>query len=225
MNNYSFVLSSSNAKTGPIPVTMTDKDSCPSTCPLKGNGCYAESGNVNIHWSRLSKKNRLTIDELCSNINGLPNNQLWRHNSAGDLPGNDDSIDSTALYKLIKANKGKRGFTYTHKYTDTVQRADIRFANANGFTINLSANNLEHADMLSDYAIGPVVAIVPHNFDDRTPKYTPAGRKVKVCPAVRSDDITCAKCGLCQVANRDFIIAFPAHGTRKAVAERVTNNA
>lgn len=225
MHTYKFVPVSSNAKTGPIPVTITSQNSCPSTCPFMGNGCYAESGNMRIHWNNVSNgKYAVGLNDFVASIQALPKNQLWRHNTAGDLPGDDDTIDSQALYAIIKANAGKRGFTYTHKYGNAHDIATIRQANSMGFTINLSANNLSHADELSDKNCGPVVAVVPHDFDDKTPKYTPAGRKVKVCPAVRSDNVTCATCGLCQKADRDFIIAFPAHGARKKAAEKVVNN-
>ena len=43
-----------NAKTGPIPVTTSSKNTCPDSCQLKGNGCYAEVGRVNIHWQKVS---------------------------------------------------------------------------------------------------------------------------------------------------------------------------
>lgn len=89
MHKYQLTQVSANVKTGPIPVSMTSKDSCPSTCKLKGNGCYAEQGTVNLHWTALSTGGRsraLTLEEFCGAIKSLKFQQLWRHNQAGDLP-------------------------------------------------------------------------------------------------------------------------------------------
>lgn len=238
--NYraSFTRVSSNSKTGPIPVTMTEKSTCPKACPLKSSGCYAESGHVNIHWSRLGKpkqskapakpQNGLTGDvyglpwaTLCDSIKSLPKGQLWRMNVAGDLPSVDaENIDSHALAMLVNANKGKQGFTYTH-YDPSIgiNASLIKAANNAGFTVNLSANTLEHADQLKALNIGPVVTILP--IDAPKSQQTPAGNTVVICPAVQSDDVTCASCAICQKADRKVIIGFPAHGISKRKAESV----
>jgi hypothetical protein len=147
--------------------------------------------------------------------------QLWRHNQAGDLIGEGDSLDVQALALLVKANKGKRGFTYTHKPLDTqAERDAIRDANKGGFTVNLSGNNLDHADTLVDLAIAPVVVVLPHDATSNT--VTPKGRKVVVCPATQRDDVSCASCGLCQ-KQRDSIVGFPAHGPSKRKASAIAS--
>ena len=89
MHKYHMTLVSGNTKVGPIPVTTTSKDSCPSTCSFKGNGCYAEGGHLAIHWNRLSagqSSRELNLEQLCGAIKSLRFKQLWRHNQAGDLP-------------------------------------------------------------------------------------------------------------------------------------------
>lgn len=223
----SFTRVSSNSKTGPIPVTMTEKSTCPNACPLKSNGCYAESGHVNIHWQRLGKPYKdsaahgLEWSELCDNIKSLPKGQLWRMNVAGDLPSIDAvNIDSHALAMLVNANKGKQGFTYTHYDPSIGINAPlIKAANNAGFTVNLSANNLQHADELKALNIGPVVTILPEDTEKVT--ITPAGNQVVICPAVQNDNITCAVCGVCAVSTRRTIIGFPVHGTAKRKAENV----
>jgi hypothetical protein len=83
---------------------------------------------------------------------------LWRHNQAGDLPQVDGSIDAVKLGQLVAANTGRRGFTYSH-HRDAASIAWIRHANAWGFTVNLSANDLNDADALADHAAGPVVVV------------------------------------------------------------------
>ena len=51
---------SGNAKTGPIPVTTTERASCPSTCPFYDKGCYAKSGPLALHWRKVSDGERGT---------------------------------------------------------------------------------------------------------------------------------------------------------------------
>ena len=50
------------------------------------------------------------------------------------------------MKRLVKEIEVKNGFTYTHKTNDANNFDKIKYANDNGFTINLSANNLKHAD-------------------------------------------------------------------------------
>ena len=94
-------------------------------------------------------------------IKQLPDGAVWRHNQAGDLPGKNNRLNIQSLRSLVRANKNKRGFTYTHKplFRKTEKQA-IKEANENGFTINLSADSLEQADRLKNLAIGPVVVVV-----------------------------------------------------------------
>lgn len=216
--NYSFVQISGNSKTGPIPVTMTARASCPDSCALKANGCYADSGMVRMHWQRLDNKG-ITARQLTANIASLPKGTLWRHNVAGDLTHNGRDIDRETLSAIIDANRGKRGFTYTHAHDTETNREAIQQANAERFTINLSANSPEHADDLAALNIGPVVTLV--DIDAPTHSTTPAGRPIVTCPATRSDTINCATCGLCQVSTRSAIVGFPVHGTSKKKAARV----
>ena len=219
---------SSNVKTGQIPVTTSEASTCPEACPFKKSGCYADSGPLAIHWNKVSKGERGdSLDILAKQIKSFPRNQVWRHNQAGDLPGISNEIDAPSLEKIVKANKGKRGFTYTHKPVlgegmEATNREAVASANREGFTINLSGNNLSHADALASLKIGPVVCVVPESTEDVF--FTPQGRKGIICPAQQRDDITCANCQLCQKVNRSVIIGFKAHGTSKRKAEAIASN-
>lgn len=225
MTRVHLTLVSRNVKTGPIPVSTTTAETCPDNCPFKAKGCYAKGGPLAIHWRKVTEgKSGMNWDDFCRAIDGLPKGQLWRHNQAGDLPGENDNLDTIALGQLVQANKGKRGFTYTHKPLDTQnERLAVKRANAQGFTINLSANNPAHADILSDLDLGPVVTVLPQDQTENST--TPAGRKVVVCPATIRDNISCATCGLCQKVNRDCIVGFPAHGNGRKVASAIASDA
>lgn len=215
--NYHLTPASSNAKTGPIPVSTSHKDTCPDACPLKAKGCYASGGPSNIHWKAVSEGKRgVDWEQFLLQVRAIRKGSLWRHNQAGDLPGDGVEIDFDMMQGLIKANKGRRGFTYTH-YDPTIDinGTVIEQANWEGFTINLSGNNMKHADELKALNIAPVVVIMPMAEDNPKVRYTPAGNKVVRCPAEYSDKVSCATCGLCQVADRNYIIGFTAHGVSK----------
>lgn len=220
-----FTAVSSNTKTGAIPTTITEKDSCPDVCPLKGgHGCYAESGHVNLHWSKVSQSG-LNWSEFCQKIEALPMGEFWRHNVAGDLPHVNGYILRDELRQLTAANKGKKGFTYTHHdMRSQTNRKEIARANAYGFTVNLSANNPSHADELAALGIAPVVTILP--IDASGILFTPQGRKIVVCPATsENSNVTCKTCQLCALPNRaGVIVGFPAHGIQKKKTTASTGN-
>lgn len=215
MNNKPYAhlsLVSNNVKTGPIPVSTTSRDSCPKNCAFSGQGCYAESGPMALHWDAVTRGDRgMPWGMFCEAVATLPPMQLWRHNQAGDLPGDGVEIDGKKLDMLLDANEGKRGFTYTHYRPDKGHNASsIAHANVRGLTVNLSANNLQEADELYEAGCGPVVVVLPHDCDQNT--VTPAGRPVVICPATVRDDVNCKTCEMCYL-QRETIVGFPAHGS------------
>src|SRR5437764_2465461 len=169
---------SQNAKTGPIPVTITERASCWTGCALYEKGCYASYGALGHFWSGVSEGTRGgSWDELCGKIAALPKRTLWRYAQAGDLPGIDDAIDAKLLRQLVIANRGKHVIAFTHKPVlpdtpiATRNRCVIAVANAAGFTTNLSANNPAEADALADLKIGPVVTILAHDYARRAVRH------------------------------------------------------
>ena len=218
-HTYHFTRVSSNMKTGPIPVTTTSAGSCPPTCSFKGNGCYAEGGPLAMHWRAVTAGKRGgTLDELCAKIRALPRHQMWRHNQAGDLPGYQGELDPGAVRRIAEANKGRRGFTYTHYRPTATNQEIVARANKAGFTINWSAETLEEADYFASLGTGPVVCVLP--ADTTKPVQTPAGRHVIVCPAVMGNT-DCLNCGICQQQGRQAIVGFPAHGTGAKRVQKV----
>jgi hypothetical protein len=212
---YHYIKQSANSKTGPIPVTYSQRETCPPSCPHYRSDCYAEDFYTRLSWDKVAERGG-TLDALCASIAALPAGQLWRHNVAGDLPGTGEHVDAAALGEIVRANIGKRGFTYTHKKSaDGLYWASQ--ATQWGFTVNLSADDAGDADTLAEADAGPVVAIVPMDTPEKS--YTPAGRTIIVCPAQTRDGVTCATCGLCARADRGVIIGFRAHGTRARVAD------
>jgi len=225
--NVAFTRFSRNAKTGPIPVSTTTYETCPDLCPLKDNGCYGNGGPLGMFWAKVTSGSAsIGWDAFIKSVAKLPKATLWRHNQAGDLPSHDRiNIDAIALEQLIKANKGKKGFTYTHYdvLSNRANRELVKHANALGFRINLSANNLSHADKLYETGIAPVVTILQESAKPSDKIETPQGRQVVICPATYRDDVTCMTCGIC-AQERKAIIGFPAHGVQKRKANVVANS-
>lgn len=209
---------SANRKTGPIPTSVTNKDTCPPACPLKNNGCYPEYGPSALHWAKVDSGERaLPWEMFVDAVDTIHPVQLWRHNVAGDLPGSHNLIDREALDLLVSANFGKRGFTYTHYPPSIPDNASaIVDANLRGFVVNLSANSVDEADALADLGIGPVVCIMPAGATQNVK--TPKGRTVVVCPATQRPEVTCATCQLCY-RQRDTVVGFPAHGVGQRKVE------
>lgn len=216
-----FNLNSNNTKTGSIPVSMTSSLTCPSSCSFRGGVCYSEGHFVGMHWRRLSKPDGsggIIWDKFCEMVSQLPKGQVWRHNEAGDLPGLGDEINASMLKKLIIANMGKAGFTYTHKPVledcgiSVFNRVCIYESNTKGFCINLSANDLEQADTLYKLGIGPVVVTLTEDAPKELS--TPKVKDVIVCPSQYSE-VTCKECKLCAKPKRQVIIGFRAHGLGK----------
>ena len=109
-----------------------------------------------------------------------------------------------------------------------------------GLTVKLPVHNAAHADRLAGVGDRPFVTVrgrdyarraVRHRFKrrrkewaesiaewrDRTaslPRYTPAGRRIALCPAY--SDATCKTCGAGARA-RDAVIGFPAPGAWRLV--------
>lgn len=128
-HTYHMTRVSANKKTGPIPVTTSSRSTCP-TCPLKSNGCYAESGPLRIHWDKVSDTERgVSLAELCTKIRTLPKRQIWRWAQAGDLPGDRDRINMFAMADLVEANGRRQGFAFTH-YDPRIGTNDLAIAHA-----------------------------------------------------------------------------------------------
>ncbi len=202
-------------------MSTSSSDQCPNSCPLINSGCYGKSGPIAWHWNRVNDGRRGgDWQSFLEQVKSIADGQIWRHNQVGDLPGIGDNIDGRMMGELAAANGLSRGYTYTHKPMSTSTNKDaVQLANDQGFTVNLSADNLNEADELKALAIAPVVTILPIGAPNK--QTTAAGNTVIKCPAQSRDDITCATCKLCAVSNRKVIIGFEAHGTAAKKASAI----
>ena len=225
--NYHLTPMSSNSKMGfGVAVSTQDKKTCPDSCPLKANGCYANGGPLLRHWNEVSKGNRgKDWNGFLSDVLSLPIGWKFRYAQAGDLPGINEKIDLEKLSLLSKVVKKRKliAWTYTHKPLNKKNLDGIKNAIKDGFVINASADNLVEADSFKQKGI-PVVVVLPKDSPDLV--VTPNGHKVVVCPAQRkrNEKSNCSNCLLCQKSNRSVIVGFRAHGNGKNKATVVANN-
>lgn len=220
---YQLVRKSSNAKTGPIPTTNSPRATCPPACPLSGpGGCYAEAGyHTRLNWDALDAGKRGSDwESFTRELAKLPPGQLWRHNVSGDLPPiAPDEINECAVADLVTANRGKRGFTYTHYPMTRRNAATVRKANNAGFTINCSANTPGEAVKLYKRGLPTVSLVSREAFGDEWRKFTRGGVDFVQCPAEHREGVSCASCQLCQRSNRAVVVGFTVHGTQAKKAD------
>lgn len=212
-----YTIGPGNSQTGKMLTITAERRTCPSSCPFYDKGCYALYGNLRIHWPKVFRRG-MELAQLVLEIMayGLRMSRKLavvyaRYGQAGDLPGEGEEIDAGAVKALAKAARqgGVRLFGYTHKPMTKANQKIVKWANRNGFVINLSANGLHDADRLANLGIAPVAVALA----DTSAKYTPQGKKITYCPTKVGVPLTCDECGLCAIAERKAIIGFPAHGT------------
>ena len=211
---------SSNVKTGPIPVSTSSRATCPSTCPFNnGGGCYAANYPMRHHWDAVTRGERgVSVQRFMAAIAALSPGQLWRHNQGGDLPHTAGKISRRFMRAIIRANRGRNGYTYTHHDLKQGENLSlIRSANRHGFTVNVSTETETAADEAIAKGLPAVLTVA--SDETRTTWQTAAGNRVLICPAQRSDTKTCADCKLCHKRGARVVIAFLAHGTSKRKAE------
>lgn len=208
-----YSLSAGNSKTGAMLLVRSPRSTCPESCGLKGNGCYAENFPLALHWL---KQDTVGVDfaTVLYAVRTLPKKALWRLFEAGDFEPsseNPELISSQQVISLIAANNGKRGFGYTH-YPVLPNLETLQLMNASGLTINVSADSFEQAEVYFSLGL-PTVVVVAENF----PKdIVVDGVRVVVCPNQSTPSKpTCLQCQMCQKPDRDYVIGFRAHGTKK----------
>jgi hypothetical protein len=177
-----------------------------------------------MHWDAVSRGERgLPWPQFLAAIAELPYGQLWRHNQAGDLYKPATRTGQTALAQLTTANRGRRGYTYSHhKLTPATVRA-FKAATANGFTVNASCETERAADAAIAKGLRAVF-VVPAG-ETRTSWQTADGNRAVVCPAQRFDRMDCATCQLCQARPQNVAIVFKAHGSQWRKVEAVISAA
>lgn len=206
---------SANAKTGPLTAVSRSQDSCPTSCALMNNGCYAESGPGGGIFSMVSRYGtEMTTDEMVDAITDTKDEGV-RWSVSGDLLTEDGTLDYDYINAIERVHTERPdlfGIIYTHAINEPNPISAI--------PVNASCDTED--DVITAIANGYVPTMVtPH--DEDAPKMV-AGRRAVVCPAeTKRGDVTCLTCKLCAKGDDSFrdgrpVILFPTHGTRKRAA-------
>lgn len=211
---------SHNAKVGIVAATYAAQTSCPATCPLRGAGCYAESGPMALHTGRLNRANRSAIqvarDEAMA-IDALKSGLPLRLHVVGDCRTKATArIVSGAAARYIKRTGARAVWTYTHAWRDVPRDAWAREVSVLASCENVG--QVKEARAHGYRACAVVVA--SHPADGKAYNVEGVG-KVVPCPNQVRDGVTCADCKLCWSSDRDVVVAFAAHGGGAKKALRV----
>lgn len=198
------VMQSGNAKTGPTAATYLPLTTCPTSCAMRGSGCYAELGNVRLHANRraLTMTAREAASREAIEIAAArpPVGRALRLHVSGDVPDAGSALRVAIAARLWRANGGGPVWTYTHRWREIPRRAW-------GDSISVLASCETDADELNARARGYAVARVIEQLpaDGRA---TEAGIP---CPAQMRAGVQCATCRLCW-SDPQRTILFGAHG-------------
>jgi hypothetical protein len=207
------VLNSENRKLGHIAATYRTQDTCPTSCPLLENGCYAH-GRLFNHAKR--------GEDGVESVRGLarsggrysiPKGGMLRANVTGDVLDEHGQLDQPyvdALSEVAINRPDVDVYTYTHAWRTLDPNV------APGVTINASCETEE--DLLAAEAAGWPTVVADIKSDSLIGQWV-GSRKVVACPA-QIADVTCEQCRLCAKPNRKSIVAFTAHGATRAKARQ-----
>lgn len=229
--------SSGNVKTGKVIATYTEDKSCPTRCPFKGQGCYGEAYHTARAWRRckndldtrqVSDRETLKVAlEMAARVQSKSNSVVvFRHNVAGDLSKDGETIDKETLNALIgsvsnaRTVLGKMGkeflaYTYTHCDVNTNHEA-IKDSISNGFVINASCETVE--ETFNAVSMGLPAVLTTFDVDSDIKALKDLGVKSFQCPA-QTKGKTCAECKLC-ARKREVVVLFQVHGNSKKKATK-----
>jgi hypothetical protein len=210
---------SGNKKVGPVTTFKTDRNSCPSSCSLKGNGCYAENAPLVWHWDKVSTTG-FEVESLASQLRKLPPTMV-RWFEAGDLPKDElGEVDRKGLKLLNHAvTKHHASWGYTHNKDQDVLGFVQDLKNV---CINASAETTKEAASLARKGIDTVAVV--ETFPSKS--WVEHGQRFVACPS-QTIGVSCYECGngkpLCSRKNRSYTIGFETHGARTKAANKALN--
>ncbi len=192
-----------------VSATWASQASCPP-CPLRKNGCYAETGNSGIHTHRLNKvaegealalgvplddptlQRDIALQEA-EGIGGLTGTRKLRVHVVGDCATNQAAqIVGKAMVKH-QAKHGMAAWTYTHAWREVPHKA------WQGASVLASCESPSDVKVARGLGYGTALIVPPHPSNK---VYDYLGERVIPCPAqftyggVRK--VTCEDCTLCQ---------------------------
>lgn len=235
-----FVADSHNTKIGRPGAKVSStyasiKGSCPDTCSMKDNGCYAQGGHVAFTVRRLDaaavESNQDTRDIARAEARAINNSfnggQIPQDGARG---GRDlrihtagDARTVSAVKELAKAatnwllRGGGSAWSYTHAWS-TVSR---KFWGK--ISCLASIEKIEQAWEVRRQGYAPALVVATHPEDGKAWKDS-TGHTWIPCPAQTQANKSCVDCRLCMNADalhsRVAGIAFAAHGFKTSAIQK-----
>jgi hypothetical protein len=234
MNGAIYVSDSGNTKImGSKKVDATYaaiKNTCPNSCSLKNEGCYAQTsfvGMVNLRMERLAagdsalsvaRAEAKAID-VSYNSGVVPQGRALRIHVSGD----SRTVAGTRLINHAVDRWKKRGggdcWSYTHAWKH-VKREEWSHV-----SILASVSSTNEVAEAKQQGYAPAIVVSEHPSEKA---YLLPGSDVKWIPCPnQTRGVGCTDCRLCFNAERlhqgNFGIAFAAHGINKASLKRKLN--
>lgn len=206
---------SGNEKVGQISITYASQASCPTTCPLRNSGCYAELGRIGMITQKLNQSTADALEvarEEAEAIRKLAKTSIrpLRLHGVGDCP-TAESADIVS--EACEEYKGPV-YTYTHAWRD-VPRAAWR-----DVSVLASGESLDDAVDAMEQGYAAAIVVPEHEGPRPYIGFDSRGNAVLVqpCPQQTTPGVTCNTCRLCmkdeKLLSQKRVIAFAAHGQR-----------
>ena len=194
-----------NQKLGGIPASWSERGTCPPSCGLYEAGCYASYGKLGFHWKNVTRDG-LPWEGFLEKVRGLEESQVWRHNVAGDLQGSGQQLDVKRFTELVEANRGRRGFTFTHRSS-----ARWRPSTSLWQTRTVSPSIYPPTRRLKRTDWSTSRSVRDNSSAARRPRPGPQDPSRSACDGLSGGDgrsLTCLECQLCAIPDRKTIIGF-----------------
>lgn len=218
VSRYFGIMHSGNAKVGDVAATYAPiAQTCPVSCPLRDNGCYAKSGNVGFTVNRLERTLAGLNGDTCAVLEGDEIAHMARYAPANHAMRIHVSGDATTDFRARQMARGAKVWpgpiwSYTHAWADVDRQSWGRVS------VLASCESIAQVVAARKRGYAAALVVAEHPKDGRAYR-TPEGVKVIPCPS-QTRDVKCTDCRLCWhdtiLTGQNACISFAAHGaTRK----------
>ena len=211
------VLHSENSKVGDVAATYAPiAQTCPTSCALRNNGCYAQSGNVGFQVRRTERETEGMNGDTVAVLEGDEIADMARHSPKGHALRIHVSGDATSTFRAQQMARGASVWlgpvwSYTHAWRTVPRDAWGRVS------VLASVETEEGALRALQEGYAAALVVSAHPADGRAYR-TLGGLKLIPCPS-QTRDVKCTDCRLCwddkNLLRQNAAITFAAHGSGK----------
>ncbi len=214
---------SDNSKTGHVSATYATQATCPTSCKLRGEICYAENGFTGFTTRRLNRQaaaNPMHVNAIAkleaNAIETLSGKRPLRVHVVGDCSTNKAAkLISNAAAKHT-AKHGQKAWSYTHAWREVKRES--------WGTMSIFASCESVKEIKRARRRGFATAVVVQAFKQDS-AYVDNGEKLIPCPVQTGKSASCSTCQLCMKSDVLFAakasIAFRPEGNTGEKAKTV----